>query len=280
MLVDFTGFSGTLDARHCVPIQCIQRVFMTASDDTNKKLPVIERIKQILSATPAERWEQGGEPLDADKKYQRPQECWEEVFCTDTKTGVLVLRKSTPITSNFYGGGYVFAVASEPRFLVELRARGWAPKMLIDPNFRASPSANKNCQVLAEGRVAAELYREIAHMVATFREEQRRDFNDSVSRLLANINEQIQETSADDWQEAESAEPGFTGYRGEIDGLVVDVSSIVRDQTAGYYMSFSQHGLRWHCRDSVLCREIFTLVDESLKSAGLEQLGKVLEDML
>jgi hypothetical protein len=253
---------------------------MTDSDGSNKSPSAIEKIKQILAATPAERWEQGGQPLDSDKKYQRPQECWEELFCTDTKAGVLVLRKSTAITSNFFGGGYVFVAASEPRYLVELRGRGWAPKMLVDPNYRASPSANKNCQVLAEGKIARELYQEIAHLVATFREEQGRDFKDAVSRLLANLTEQIQETSPEDWQVVESTEPGFSGYRGEVSGLVVDVSSVVRDRTAGYYMSFSKFGLRWQCRDSALCREIFTLVDESVKSAGLEQLGKVLEDML
>jgi hypothetical protein len=29
-----------------------------------------------------------------------------------------------------------------------------------------------------------------------------------------------------------------------------------------------------------LCKEIFTMVDDSVRQASLEQLGKVLEDML
>ena len=253
---------------------------MNDSEDGNKKLPVIERIKQILTGTPAERWDQGGEPLDSDKKYQRPQESWEELFCTDTKTGVLVLRKSTPITSNFYGGGYVFVQAAEPNYSVELRGRGWAPKMLIDPSYLTSPAVNANCQVLTEGKVAAELYSEIAHVVSSFREDQRRDFNDSVSRLLANIAEQIQETSPEDWVSVENDEPGCTCYRGEVASLTVEVACIVRDRSAAYSMVFSKFGLKWNCRDAQLCKEVFKVVDESVKSAGLEQLGKVLEDML
>ena len=152
--------------------------------------------------------------------------------------------------------------------------------MLIDPSYRTSPAVNANCQVLTEGKVAAELYSEIAHVVSSFREEQRRDFNDSVSRLLANIAEQIQETSPEDWVSVENDEPGCTCYRGEVASLTVEVACIVRDRSAAYSMVFSKFGLKWNCRDAQLCKEVFKVVDESVKSAGLEQLGKVLEDML
>jgi len=79
---------------------------MTGSDNENEKragasMPLLERIKQTLASTAPERWEQAGEDLDSNRRYQKPQENWEQLFCTDTKTGVLVLRKSTPITSNF-----------------------------------------------------------------------------------------------------------------------------------------------------------------------------------
>jgi hypothetical protein len=45
-------------------------------------------------------------------------------------------------------------------------------------------------------------------------------------------------------------------------------------------MNFTKYGLRWDCRDSSLCKELFGLVDESVRNASLEQLGKVLDDML
>jgi len=258
---------------------------MTGSDNENEKragasMPLLERIKQTLASTAPERWEQAGEDLDSNRRYQKPQENWEQLFCTDTKTGVLVLRKSTPITSNFFGGGYAFVEASEPRYLVELRSRGWTPKMLVDPSFRSAGVVDKSYQVLADGGVARQLYQEVQVSVRNHRESLRRDFNDLVARLISNIHEQIKGTAADDWKAVEGSEQGFSGYCADVNGMAVTVWTVVRDRTAGFGMYFSKYGLRWDCRDSSLCKELFQLVDESVRSASLEQLGKVLEDML
>lgn len=242
--------------------------------------PLLERIKQTLSSTSPERWEQAGEELDPNRRYQKPQDNWEQLFCTDTKNGVLVLRKSTPITSNFFGGGYAFVEAAEPRYLIELRGRGWAPKMLVDPSYRSAGVVDKTCQVLADGSIARQLYQEVAVSVRNHRETLRRDFNDLVARLISNIHEQIKGTSAEDWKPVEQTEQGFTGYCADVNGMSVTVWTIVRDLTAGFGMYFSKYGLRWDCRDAGLCKELFNLVDESVRSSSLEQLGKVLEDML
>ena len=90
---------------------------------------LLEKIKSTLANTPADRWEQGGEELDTSKRYQRSRETWEQLFCTDTKTGVLVLRCSTAVVSNFFAGGFSFTESVIPRYSVELRPRGWTPKM-------------------------------------------------------------------------------------------------------------------------------------------------------
>jgi hypothetical protein len=241
---------------------------------------LLEKIKLTLANTPPERWEQAGEELDSARRYQKPQDNWEELFCTDTKTGVLVLRKSTPITSNFFGGGYSFVEGSEPKFMIELRSRGWVPKMLVDPSYRGAGVVDKGYQVLADGNVARQLYQEVFVSVRNHRESLRRDFNDLVQRLINNINEQVQNTAAEDWKAAESSEQGFSGYSSEVNGMVVTVWTLVRDLSASYGMYFTKYGLRWDCKDINLSKEIFKLVDESVKSASLEQLGKVLDDML
>lgn len=242
--------------------------------------PLLERIKQTLASTAPERWEQAGEDLDPNRKYQKPQDNWEQVFCTDTKSGVLVLRKSTPITSNFFGGGYAFVEASEPRYLIELRSRGWTPKMLVDPSYRSAGVVDKGYQVLADGGVARQLYQEVSISVRNHRESLRRDFNDLVARLIANIHEQIKSTAAEDWKTAEGDEQGFSGYCADVNGMSVTVWTIARDLSQSFGMYFSKYGLRWDCKDAGLSKELFTLVDESVRSASLEQLGKVLEDML
>lgn len=241
---------------------------------------LIEKIKQTLANTSADRWEQAGEDLDTSRKYQRPQEKWEQLYCTDVKTGVLVLRRSTPITSNFYGGGYAFAQASEPLYTIELRSRGWAPKMLVDPAYRGSGGVDKNFQLLADGNIAKQLYNEVHVSVRNHRESLRRDFNDSVERLMSNIHEQVKGTAPEDWQSVDGGEQGYTGYRADVNGMTVTVSHVVRDRTASYAMNFTKYGLRWDCRDSSLIKEIYSVVDESVRHASLEQLGKVLEDML
>lgn len=251
-----------------------------AEAGSTQGLPLLERIKQTLANTAPDRWEQAGEELDSSRKYQKPQESWEQLYCTDVKTGVLVLRKSTPITSNFYGGGYSFVEASEPRYLIELRSRGWAPKMLVDPSYRGAGVVDKNYQVLAEGTIGKQLYHEVDVSVRNYRESLRRDFNDLVARLMSNIHEQIKGTSSEDWHTVEGNEQGYTGYSADVNGMNVTISAVVRDRTAGYAMHFTKYGLRWDCRDSSLCRELFILVDESVRNASLEQLGKVLDDML
>lgn len=240
---------------------------------------LVSKIRETLSNTAAERWEHGGEPLDSKKRYQRPRDKWEELFCTDTKAGVLVLRRSTPIQSNFYGGGYHLTPSGDSRFSVELRGTGWSPKMLLDPNYRGAGGAEKSMRTLAEGEVARQMYGEIEGIVRQFQESRRRDFNDVVARLSGTIKERIGETVASDWKTVEG-EMGFKGYSTELSDTVITVGKITTDLSTSYSMTFSRYGLVWQCRDPFLMQEVFQLVDESIKTASLEQLGKVLEDML
>lgn len=242
-------------------------------------MTLIEKIKHTLSSTAPERWEQGGEPLDTSRRFQRAQNTWEEIYSTDTKTGVLVLRSSTPLGSNFFAGGYNFSPAGPARYLIELRGRGWSPKMLLDPAFRGAGGVERSVQILAEGDIAQQLFREVEQIVKSFRETMRRDFNDSVARLMSNLKDNIGETEAGDWSSVEG-DVGYKGYRTEINGLTLTIGSISNDLSTSYSLNLSRMGLVWHCRDPFIMQEIFTIVDESVRTASLEQLGKVLEDML
>jgi hypothetical protein len=258
-------------------------------DDTNNQddqgrgkggvVSLLDKIRNTLSNTAPERWEQGGEPLDPKRRFPRARETWEQVFYTDTKSGALVLRASTPISNNFFSGGYTFSEAGPSRFLIELRGRGWSPKALLDPSFRGAGGVERAVQVLAEGDIAEQLYREVEGIVKQYRESQRRDFNDSVARLTANIKEAIGETTAADWQVVEG-DVGVKGYRTEINNLTVTVACLASDVSTSYSLTVGRFGLLWHCRDPFLMQEAFKLVDESVKTASLEHLGKVLDDML
>ncbi|MEY4667868.1 MAG: hypothetical protein RL518_567 [Pseudomonadota bacterium] len=246
---------------------------------TKGAISLLDKIRNTLANTAPERWEQGGEPLDSSRRFPRAQETWEEVFFTDTKSGTLVLRSSTPISNNYFGGGYSFTAAAPARFFIELRGRGWSPKSLLNPAFRGSGGIEKPTQLLAEGDIAEQLYREVELIVKQHRESLRRDFNDSVARLTATMKEAIGETTAADWQVVEG-DVGVKGYRTEINSLTVTVACMKNDISTSYSMSISRFGLVWQCRDPFLMQEVFTLVDESVKTASLEHLGKVLDDML
>lgn len=246
---------------------------------STSSMTLIEKIKHTLTSTAPERWEQGGEPLDIRRRFQRAQQTWEEIFSTDTKSGVLVLRSSTPLGSNFFAGGYSFSPAGSARYLIELRGRGWSPKMLLDPAFRGAGGADRSCQILAEGDIALQLFREVEQIIKSYRETMRRDFNDSVARLVSNLKENIGETTAADWSTVEG-DVGYRGYRTEINGIAVTIGSISSDLSTAYSMTLGRLGLVWQCRDPFLMQDIFAIVDESVRTASLEQLGKVLEDML
>lgn len=253
----------------------------SATDGVQKQgvVSLLDKIRNTLSNTAAERWEQGGEPLDTKRRFSRSQETWEQVFYTDTKSGTLVLRCSMPISNNFFGGGYSFSEAGPSRFMIELRGRGWSPKALLDPSFRGAGGVEKSVQLLAEGEIAEQLYREIELIVKQHREGMRRDFNDSVARLVANMKESIGETTASDWQVVDG-DVGVRGYRSEINSLTVTIACMATDVSTSYSLTIGRFGLIWQCRDPFLMQEAFRLVDESVKTASLEHLGKVLDDML
>jgi hypothetical protein len=240
---------------------------------------LLDKIRNTLSNTAPERWEQGGEPLDTSRRFGRAQETWEQVYFTDTKSGTLVLRSSTQVSNNFFGGGYRFTAAAPSRFFIELRGRGWSPKALLDPAFRGAGGIEKPPQALAEGDIAEQLYLEVELIVKQYRESMRRDFNDSVARLTANIKDAIGETTAADWQLVEG-DVGVKGYRTEINNLTVTVACMKNDISTSYSMTVGRSGLLWQCRDPFIMQEVYTLVDESVRTASLEHLGKVLDDML
>ena len=246
---------------------------------TKAVVSLLDKIRNTLANTAPERWEQGGEPLDAKRRFPRSRETWEQVYLTDTKSGTLVLRSSTPISNNFFSGGYTFSEAGPSRFLIELRGRGWSPKALLDPSFRGGGGIEREVQVLAEGDIAEQLYREVEAIVRQYRESLRRDFNDSVARLTANMKEAIGETTAADWQVVEG-DVGVRGYRTEINNLTVTVACLTSDVSTSFSLTVGRSGLVWQCRDPFLMQEAFKLVDESVKTASLEHLGKVLDDML
>ena len=245
----------------------------------NKSSSLLDKIKLTLANTAPERWEEAGEELDSSKKYQKSRDAWEQVFCTDAKNGVLVLRCSTPVRGNYFGGGYALVENGVPQYTVELRPRGWAPKMLVDPYYRTAGGVEREYQTLVEGDIARQIYFEIKTIVIEHRESMRRDFNDSVERLMSVITDRVKQTYADEW-ELHHTDRNVVKYSATIEGLVLEIAQFVKDRNFYFEMTLSKYGLKWECRDTPTMRDVFKIVDDCVKHTSLEQLDKVLEDIL
>jgi hypothetical protein len=187
---------------------------------------------------------------------------------------VLVLRRSLPVNSNFFGGGYSFSEAGMPRYLIELRARGWSPRVLLDPFYRSAGGLDKTYQVLAEGDVARQLYHEIENTLKQFRLSLKRDFNDSVERLIANIREQVQGTSSSDWKPVQG-EADYTGYRGDVNGMTVTIACTIKDRAAHYTMNFMKYGILPLC---VMFSRLSTIRCDNLPLSSSEKFLRICSD--
>ena len=67
------------------------------------------------------------------------------------------MRKSLPVKSDFAGRGFVLIPISTPNYTTEIRGKGWHHSELTDP-FKRSRLADRTCNVLADGEIAAKLY--------------------------------------------------------------------------------------------------------------------------
>jgi hypothetical protein len=144
---------------------------------------------------------------------------------------------------------------------------------------RGPAPADKNYQVLADGDIAHTLFAEVEYSVRNFRDNLKGDFNDAVQRFVANFLEQVEATVASDWSVVEGEE-GYTGYSGDVNGLILTVGALRRGTMTHYLMHCTQHGYRWDCSDRRLIEDVFSYVDELVRTASLEHLGKLLEEML
>lgn len=266
----------------CCPYKSLN--YMSFDDEyentaQTKSAPLMERIKDILAETSAERWEGTSEELDPQKKLTQNRQTWEEFFCTDVKSGVLVIRKSTIVKSNYYGGGYFLSEGALPHHTIELRPKGWIPRMLSDPFFRSASGIERKVQVLVEGEIARQLFEQVKETVRVFRLSVKRDFEAAIEHLTPKLLSLVAETNAGDWT-TELEDPHTTTYLGEIDGMKVSSSLTVKDLSGLYSLRLSKYGLHWDSRDFVMAKEVYDVVDDCVKHASLEKLGKVLEEML
>lgn len=246
------------------------------AEEEKPENPLLTKIKLALAQSDPDKWEHAGSELKPTAKYTKPYETWETAFHMNLPNGVLVIRCSLPVRSEYFGAGYTVTPTGKPVYYVELRARGWDPRTLIDPYFRVTLDKDKQFTVLADGEIAESVHRLVTDTLRSFSGARKRDFNEQVASLIDSMLDRATVTGADDWKKSEP-EPGVTKFSSVLDGINVDVTKTMADDNAAFRLTFHRDEMSSKTIDTGLAKSLFELVDEKLRNASLLALSKVLE---
>lgn len=254
-----------------------QAIFQPKSqDNNNQENPVLTKIKNMLAQSNPEKWERFGEALRISNKYPKSYDSWEIVYCIDIQTGLLVFRKSQAVTSQYFGGGYTLTPTASENYFIELRARAWDPRTLIDPYFRSSLDKDKQLKVLGDGEVARHIFMEVESIVNSFSGEKHREIVQVIDNLSREILERAKTSDSSSWVKSEQ-EVGTVSYSSEIDGVVVVITKSTKNNLSNYRLIFTRDKISSRIADVGLSKDLFELIDEKNKTAALEALSSVLE---
>ncbi|HMO01621.1 MAG TPA: hypothetical protein PKD37_03190 [Oligoflexia bacterium] len=256
-----------------------KRKHITAQEIQASDLPVFQKVKEILAKTDPKRWERVGEKLSEKAKHQKPFVTWETGYILDLKSGVLLIRKSEVVQSQFFGGGYSLQPNGEVNYTVELKPLGWISRFLTDPFYRGSSAQKKDeGKVLLDGIVAEKLHNEVEAIVSKFTGERKELFDRETQALVSNIREEIINSDPQIWKK-DSSIPSFIILQGWLKGLFVELSADFNDKNkTGYELKISREEMSFSPSDQKLAEELFLLLDQRLIEASLNTLKQVLED--
>lgn len=247
------------------------------AEPEEKKNPVLEKIKYTLTHSDPDKWEKYGEELNTTGKYPKAYEKWELAYCIDLPNGLLTFRNSTPVNSEYFGGGYTITPNGNQHFTIELRPRSWDPRTLIDPFFRSTLDKDKHFKLLAEGDVARDLFSIVEKTYISFNSQKKLSISESLLELANNITAVAKESTAEVWEKSE-AEDGSSTYSTLCGEISVTVSRKKKLDTFNYTLLFSRDAIKSPIKDYNLAREVYEIIDEKHKTAALEALQNVLDE--
>lgn len=239
--------------------------------------PLFDKIRSTLQRTEPEKWRRSGEDFNADLKNPKPIEVWESVFVLAIKEGVLVLRCSIPLRSEYFGGGYSLIPTSDPIYTVEVREKGWNPRELTEAFHAHSHKKNLKVQKLLDGRMAKALYHEVKVIVESFNTEKRRTFERECLEIVSNLLSHVREMRFDAWKK-DDGDPHIIRYHAKIFNMSIDIAQVNHGERISYHLKLGRDAM-YKSINSPQIKNIFEAIEDLGRDANLEQLSKLLESI-
>jgi hypothetical protein len=239
--------------------------------------PLFEKIRTTLQRTEPDKWRRSGEDFNAHAKNPKAVQVWETVFILSIKEGLLVLRCSIPLRSEYFGGGYTLIPTADPLYTVEVREKGWNARELTDPFYSNSQKKHLKVQRLLEGKMAKVLYFQVKELIESFNSEKRTSFEKDCFELTDSLIEQINEMKFDAWKKDDS-EANITRYHSIIGQMSVDVAQVTHGERTSYHLKLGRDGM-FKSMNSTQVEDIFNAIEELGRNASLEQLSSLLDSI-
>ena len=238
---------------------------------------LIEKIEHLLSETDPDDWRKGGAPLDPRDRFKKPQNTWEEVYTFPVHSGIIAVRKSLPVKSDFLGRGFMLIPSAPPEYTVELRPPSWHYSELTDP-YKRTQSSDRSCRVLSEGEIAKNIYMQVEKSYNEYHNNQQADFDNEVYNFVTKLPTLLMNETTSLWERIEET-PGDVHYTTEMNGMRMEVIHNFIGQRENYEMEVSKLRLKSKIKDRELVKEIFKAVEQLGTTSRLHTLSQALEDL-
>lgn len=254
------------------------RSIVRSKPPLDEQNPVLTRVKAMLSSTDPGRWMQFADSLDVDFRFPKKRESWERLYALEITGGILALRSSQKVRSNYYSGGYALSPIGPEIYTVEIRSRAWNPKALVDEYHSSAHTNSLPYQTLIEGEDARELFSEIANVLADYASGRQERFLSEIEEILEKIMPVLDGMSSESWEKYNDPE-GNVEYKGRIG----DLSVVCRKMRNGNYIThsliFSNEEFSTEGSYGTTAAAVFEHIDGLSRDAALLAFSQVLEEM-
>lgn len=236
--------------------------------------PLIIKIKGMLEKTSPDRWRRHDDEINPDQRFEKGRNTWEKVYTLEIPNGTLVLRCSQPVRADYVAGGFALSPIGPERYLAEMRAKGWDAIELVDP-YRLGGVSDKRVEVLAEGRIAQELFVLVSSKVRGFVAETQKSFDAEIEEFLQKLPQALRKMKFEIWTKTEAARGGRS-YRAKFAELDIEVFFDISYGQENYYVIARRGTLVSRNLDWTLAKEVFDSIEKMEQHSGLLALSKVL----
>lgn len=165
---------------------------------------------------------------------------------------------------------------AKPNYTVEVRASGWHHSELTDP-YKRSRISDRRCDVLAEGKIAHELYNLVESDYNAFHNAQQSEFDRIAHDFIAALPNRLRDETVNRWDRSEDA-PGEIHFRATIDGFRIELTRVFVGERETMELSVVKNRVKSCIADRSLVRELFESIEQVGTTSRLMTLTRALED--